>query len=206
MKSIKWKILAITCLFCLVPILPGVFLWDALPDSMAIHFNLNNEPDNFAPKGFVVFGLPCLLMLLQFVCCICNDIKMYKRGNSLKLEMITKWILPVVTVILMLTTLMFNLGWGVDVRKIAMLIVGVIFLLVGICLLEVHYIKYFKVDADKARKINRFWGVEMIVMGMFAFITTFLPPVATLVWLLALMLSVFVGIIYCIKIAGEKGV
>ena len=73
MKFMKWRSLGITCLVCLLPILLGVALWESLPDTMAIHFDMYNNPDNFAPKGFVVFGLPCLMALLQVICCVIND-------------------------------------------------------------------------------------------------------------------------------------
>ena len=51
MKFIKWKILVITSVVCLLPIIMGIAVWDKLPDTMAIHFNINNVADNFAPNG-----------------------------------------------------------------------------------------------------------------------------------------------------------
>ena len=86
MKFIKWKSLIITSLVCLLPILLGVGLWDKLPDTMAIHFNINNEPDNFASKGFVVFFMPVLMMFLQWISCVINDINAYKHGSRTKFE------------------------------------------------------------------------------------------------------------------------
>lgn len=204
MKNIRWKILFITCAVCLMPILLGVYLWEKLPDSMAIHFNISGVPDNFASKGFVVYGLPCLMMLLQIVCCIANDINTHKYGSVPKLEMVTKWILPVIAVVLQVVTLMFNLGWGVDIRKVVVLIIGCVFLAVGVCLPEVNYVKNFKVNASKARKINRFLGIEMIAMGIFALITMFLPPVTTIIWLFALISVIIIGVVYSFKIKGEK--
>lgn len=43
MKVIKWKILLRTCAVCLLPILFGILAWDALPEQMAIHFNIENQ-------------------------------------------------------------------------------------------------------------------------------------------------------------------
>ena len=98
MKIIKWKTLIITGIVCLLPIFLGLFLWDKLPETMAIHFDINNKPDNFAPKGFVVFGIPVLMLLLQFICCVINDVNAYKYGDRIKFEMATKWI-PLVSVL-----------------------------------------------------------------------------------------------------------
>ena len=117
MKFIKWKSLIITCIVCLLPILLGIALWDNLPDTMAIHFNINNEPDNFSSKGFVVFGLPLLMVLLQMFCCFINDINSHKHGERIKFERATKWIIPVMTVILQVITLGYGLGFNIDIRK-----------------------------------------------------------------------------------------
>ena len=54
MKIFKWKSFIITSIVCLLPILLGISLWTKLPDTMAIHFNIYGDPDNFASKGFVV--------------------------------------------------------------------------------------------------------------------------------------------------------
>ena len=71
MKNIKWRILMITCGVCLLPIVLGLFLWDKLPDSMPIHFNIYNEADDFAPKAFVVFGLPAIMAVFRrFAVCL----------------------------------------------------------------------------------------------------------------------------------------
>ena len=76
MKFMKWKILIITCAVCLLPILLGVVLWDKLPETMAIHFDMYNQPDNFASKGFVVFGLPAMMVVLQIISCVITDEKL----------------------------------------------------------------------------------------------------------------------------------
>ena len=81
MKYIKWKILALSCMVALLPILLGVYLWNYLPDTIAIHFNINNNPDNFASKGFVVFGLPAFMVFLQTVVCVVNDIEAHKHNG-----------------------------------------------------------------------------------------------------------------------------
>ena len=82
----------------LVPILCGVFLWNYLPDTIAIHFDINNNPDNFASKGFVVFGLPVFMAILQAVVCIINDIESHKHSERKQPEILTKWIIPVMSI------------------------------------------------------------------------------------------------------------
>ncbi|MBQ7792871.1 MAG: DUF1648 domain-containing protein [Clostridia bacterium] len=200
MKFMKWNILLITCFVCLLPILLGLSLWNSLPDTMAIHFNMYNEPDNFASKGFVVFGLPCLMVLLQMFCCFVNDINAHKHGERKKFELATKWIIPVMSVVLQTITLGYGLGWQLDIRKVAALLVGGILLLVGNYLPKFDYIKNYDVSTEKARKINRFLGFETVVMGILFVLSIFLPPIVTVACVFLLIPYAIVGTIYGIYI------
>ncbi len=200
MKFIKWKTLIISCTVCLLPILLGIALWNELPASIAIHFNMYNEPDNFAPKGFAVFGLPLLMMAMQIFCCLITDINAERHGESKKLERATKWIIPVMTVILQIITLGFALGWNIDIRKVAVLLVGILFLVTGNYLPKLNYIKNYNIDAEKARKINRFTGFTTVIMGILMLITIFMPPTTSIVCLILLIPYTIINIIYGIKI------
>lgn len=203
MKKVKWKILIISSMCCLLPILLGVFLWDSLPDVMPIHFNLYNEPDNFASKGFVVFGLSFLMMLLQVICCLINDFNSYKHGERKKFERATKWIIPVMTQVLQIITFGYSLGWNIDIRKTVAFIVGVIFVVIGNYLPKFDYINNYDIDKEKAKRINRFIGFETVVMGLLSFISIFLPPVSLVIWLLLLIPYAAISIIYGV-VVGRK--
>ena len=203
MKFFKWKIFIVRSIVCLSPILLGVLLWNKLPDTMAIHFNIYGEPDNFASKGFVVFGLPVLMVILQGFCCFINDINAYKHGERKKFEAVTKWIIPCLTVILQVITLGYGLGWNIDIRRTVSIIVGIILVVIGNYLPKFDYIKNYDIDAEKARKINRFIGYETVVMGLLFFISTFLPPVFTVVCIGLLIPYAIIGAVYGIVTARK---
>ncbi len=200
MKFMKWKILIITCIVCLLPMLLGLALWQELPDTMAIHFNMYNQPDNFASKGFVVFGLPVLMVVLQIFCCFVNDINAQRHGEKKKFTLATKWLIPVMSVVLQTLTLGYGLGWNLDIRRIAMLIVGEIFLVIGNYLPKFNYIKNYDLDTEKARKINRFIGKMTVALGVLAIITIFLSPIFSVAWLFLLIPYVIIGVVYGIKV------
>ena len=203
MKIFKCKIFAITSFICLSPILLGLALWNKLPDTLAIHFDIYGNPDNYASKGFVVFGLPLLMVALQAFCCFINDINAYKHGERHKLEMVTKWIIPCMAVILQIVTLGYGLGWNLDIRRIVALLVGVILLVTGNYLPKFDYIKHYDVDTAKARKINRFIGYETVVMGLLFVISIFLPPAFSVVCLILLIPYAVIGAVYGI-VVGRK--
>lgn len=204
MKIIKWKSLIITCLVCLLPILLGVYLWDSLPDTMAIHFNINNEPDNFASKGFVVFGLPALMALLQAFSCIASDFNSFKHCECKKFENVAKWIIPAVTNVLYVITLGYGLGWNIDIRKSAFLIISAVFLAMGNYLPKLDYIKNYNIDREKAKKINRFMGFGMVIIGVLGFVTVFLPPIASVIWLVLMLAYTIASVIYSIVVVRKN--
>lgn len=203
MKFFKCRTFIVTSVVCLLPILLGVSLWNRLPDLMAIHFNVYGNPDNFASKGFVVFGLPILMVVLQAFCCFVNDINAYKHGERRQFETITKWIIPCLTVVLQVITLGYGIGWNLDIRKSVAFIVGVIFLVIGNYLPKFDYIKNYDLQTEKARKINRFVGYETVVMGIIFIVSIFLPPVSTVVCIGLLVPYAILGIVYGIVI-GRK--
>ena len=197
MKFFKWKIFMITGIVCLLPILFGILIWNSLPDVMAIHFNFHGAADGFAKKGFVVFGIPVMMVFFQAICCFASDLSAKKDRNFNKLEeTVSKWIIPCITVVLYVITLGYGMGWNVDMRKACAIIVGVLFIVIGSCLSKFNRLKNIKVDAEKARKINRFVGCLTVIWGILFLISAFLPPIFMVVCFLLLIPYTVTTIVY----------
>ena len=203
MKFMKWKILIISSIVCLLPILLGLAMWNSLPDVIAIHFDFYGNPDNFAKKGFVVFGLPALMVVLQTFCCFVNDLNAHKFGERKKFERATKWIIPAMSIVLQIATFGYSVGWNIDIRKVVAMGVGGIFVVIGNYMPKFDRIKNYDLDSEKARKVNRFIGYESVVMGVLFLISAFLPPVSTLICLMLLIPYAIISIIYGIKVARK---
>ena len=198
---IKWKWLIFTALACLLPILLGVALWDRLPDAMAIHFDIDNTPDNFASKGFVVFGLPIIMMMAQVILCITNDANMKKYGDSKIVDRVTKCIIPVVTMALYVVTLLVGLGYNVDIRRVCAVVIGGVMLVTGSCLPKLDYVKNYDVDKETARRINKLAGILMSVVGALFFVSLLFPPEGMMVCIGLLAVSGIVISVYASKIS-----
>lgn len=203
MKNIKWKSLVITSLICLLTIIPGLIFWNDLPESMAIHFDMYNRADNFSSRAFAVFGLPLMMVGLQIFCCVINDINAYKHGRRTKFETVTKWIIPLMTVILQIITLGYNLGWSIDIRKSVAIIIGIMFVVLGNYMPKFDYVKNYNIDTQKSRKINRFMGYGMVIMGILILFTVFLPPIFTIIWLFMLIPFTVISIIYSVIVCRK---
>lgn len=108
------------------PVIFGIINYQKLPSQLAIHFSTGNQPDNFAPKALVVFGIPILMLVILLVVYFST-----KQDNE-KINSIMIWIIPVVTVMLYPTTILIGLGQAISVQQIVLITGMIILVLVGI--------------------------------------------------------------------------
>ncbi len=203
MKRINWKYFFVTAFITLLPVLLGVALWDRLPDSIAIHFNIHNQPDNFASKPFAVFGLPLLMVVLHLVYCLGADTAMAKQGAPKKFGHVMKWIIPIMSVVLQVAILGYSLGWNFEIHRVASLVAGGLLIVVGNYLPKFDKVKNFNVTPEKARKINRFIGFTTVILGLLFIIGAFFPPTITVVCLLLMIPYTILCLVYPLYVARK---
>ena len=201
MKKIDWKILIITGLICLIPIIFGVILYDQLPEQMAVHFGVNNEPNSFAPKEFALFGIPLLMFILQVFCCISSDFMEEKKQNK-KYITIYKWIIPIIEMVVYLTMLAYGAGIELDMRMIVCITLGIVFTLVGNYMpktepnkLQMNYIR-----ADFWKKVKRPAGYFFVIIGLAFIISAFLNSMVSFILLIILIVFAVLTTIYSIYV------
>ena len=199
MKKIDWKILIITGLICLIPIIFGVILYDQLPEQMAVHFGVNNEPNSFAPKEFALFGIPIFMFALQVFCCIFSDFMEEKKQNK-KYITIYKWIIPIIEMVVYLTMLAYGAGIELDMRMIVCITLGIVFTLVGNYMpktepnkLQMNYIR-----ADFWKKVKRPAGYFFVIIGLAFIISAFLNSMVSLILLGIIIVVAILITIYSI--------
>lgn len=125
------KTLIISSLTLLIPVIVGLLLWNKLPDPMPSHWNIHGEVDNWSSKAFTVFGLPGLMLVLQWVCIFASmaDPK-YKNYNPKMLKLMF-WICPAIGLILCLMVYPQAMGYSVPIGIIMSLLVGALFMVIG---------------------------------------------------------------------------
>ena len=198
-KKIDWKILIITGLICLIPMIFGAILYDQLPEQMAVHFGVNNEPNSFAPKEFALFGIPIFMFALQVFCCIFSDFMEEKKQNK-KYITIYKWIIPIIEMVVYLTMLAYGAGIELDMRMIVCITLGIVFTLVGNYMpktepnkLQMNYIR-----ADFWKKIKRPAGYFFVIIGLAFIISAFLNSMVSLILLGIIIVAAILITIYSI--------
>jgi len=125
------KSIVLAVVVILLPILAGVALWDQLPQSMPIHFGVDNQPNGWAPRPFAVFGMPVIMAALELLAVAVTSADPRHKQISDKAFALVLWIIPVMSVVLMLVTYAASMGQAVPVGQIVMVLLGVIFMACG---------------------------------------------------------------------------
>ena len=125
------KVLIITSIIILLPILAGVILWDQLPDPMPTHWNAAGEVDGWSSKPFAVFGLPVVLVAAQWLCMLATSADPKKKNHPQKIIYLVLWIIPVMSVVMHTITYLSALGYGVRMEVVMPVFLGLIFTIIG---------------------------------------------------------------------------
>ena len=118
MEKKNKKILILSVIVCLLPMILGIVFYNKLPDRMPIHFTINDVPDNYAPKNFALFGIPLIMAIVQAICIIfVEKVNKIKDNEKPRIVKIMEWFIPIITVLLYIIMIEVPLGSTVYVGK-----------------------------------------------------------------------------------------
>ena len=173
MSSKNKKTLILTSIVTLLPILIGILLWNKLPDSMATHFNFDNEADGYREKWFAVIIEPFILLALHLIMAMIIAADPRKKNISSRVYGITIWIIPASSLALAVVIYPYNLGIHFNISLFLGIFLGVIYIIVGNYLPKTrqNYTIGFKLpwtyaNEENWNKTNRLSGVINIVIGI----------------------------------------
>ncbi|CAM3027196.1 DUF1648 domain-containing protein [Lactiplantibacillus plajomi] len=116
----------------LLPMVYGIWNYRALPNLMATHFGGSDlHPDGFMTKPVAVFGLPLLMIAIQLFSVTMTHLNAKHKGAAPRFERVVIWIVPLIAVVTYTMTIAYNLGHLVDIWRISISMVGVVFIAMG---------------------------------------------------------------------------
>ena len=176
MKTNK-KTLILTSVVMLLPILIGILLWNKLPDSMAVHFNFDNEADGYREKWFAVIIVPFILLAVHLIMAMIIAADPRKKNISSKVYGINIWVLPSLSLVLTAVIYVYNLGIHFNISLFLGIFLGITYIIIGNylpktrqnytigCLLPWTY-----ANEENWNKTNRLAGVINIIIGILVII------------------------------------
>ena len=204
MKKINMKTLIITSIVCLLPIILGILVYSELPEQVAIHWGIDNNPNGYFSKPAFVFGMPIMMLALQIFCCVVSDISDKNPEANKKAVTVYKWIIPILTVVLYIITVMIALGSNLDIRKTVMIILGIIFIVSGNYMPKLRADYFINMKAfwvknrdeklvNKAVKISAY---SLIIFGILFILSILFKPVVSATILVAMILFCLIIYLY----------
>ena len=123
--------LIISTLVLLLPTIVGLFLWNFLPETMPIHWNVAGEADSWGSRAQVVFLLPGLLLGLHWVSIFATAKDPRRAAQSHKIHTLVLWLCPALSLVLCAITYTSALGYEPVLPIIVPLFMGVLLLVIG---------------------------------------------------------------------------
>lgn len=212
MKNESKKILSkydiVTGLFCLVGMIPGLIYYNRMPASIPIHFDINNQPNNYASKPFVVFVIPIIMLIFHLFCCAVSS-KMDSGSNPKPVESMVRLIIPIITVVVEAATVMYVMQLFTDVGLICSVLIGILFIALGNYLPKTRPNRTFGVklpwimgNEDVWRRVHRLTGWMLVLGGIILITSAFLS--VYYVGIAAIAIAVIMPVIYSLIISRKK--
>ena len=190
------RILMITSLIILLPVLVGLLLWHQLPEQIPVHFNSEGVADSYQSKLWGVVFVYLLVFACHWFAAIVTSVDPRRRNISSKIYRLVLWICPVISIFMGIVIYGTALKWPwVNVNVMANLVVGVIFVFTGNYLPKCR--QYYTIgiklpwtlsDEENWDKTHRFAGFVWIACGAAAIVGGWIKPVVAIVALVAMIL------------------
>ncbi len=196
LKKNKWKGI-ISSIIILLPILFGLLMWNELPGTITTHWGADGNADGFSSKAFAIFGLPCILLLLHFLCLLLTMLDKKQKEQNPKALGIIFWIIPIVS--LFTNGIVYRAAFGreIDIFFFIPILLGLMFIFMGNYFPKIKQNKTLGIKVSWAlqneenwNKTHRLGGKVWVIGGLVLLISAFLPAKA-MVWV---MIAVFTAI------------
>ena len=195
------KSLFLSVAICLLPILIGVYYYDALPEQIAVHFNVSGEPDDFVSRTRAIIGVPIFLAIVQIIISLVVDFdKTPKKG-----ALIIKGITPIISVLVQGGLIAYALDNNFNVTKLTALVIGILFIVLGNYLPKKEFwgkynFNLFGLEKGvNEQKVIRAYALLMTFSGVAIFISGFFSSTVALVLIVISAIASTVLPFYLIK-------
>ena len=205
------KLLLLTSIVILFPILLGVMIWSQLPNQIPIHFNVADQADNFQSKPLVVFGLPLFLLLVHLFVIFVTARDPKNQTMNEKMGKVIYWLTPIVSLSVFYLIYSKALGSTTNPSIFASALLGLIFVMMG------NYMPKLKVNhtvgirlpwtlqsEDNWHKTHRLAGKLWVFGGLILLLEAGLQFALSYVLVLVILVIVFIPVVYSYQLSRKN--
>ncbi len=129
-KKHTWKVI-VSSIVILLPILFGLLIWKQLPDNMVSHWGGDGVADGTAPKAFMVFGMPLILLAIHWLMLLLETVLEKNNPQNNKIVAITYGIMPALSLVVHVFIYSVALEKEWNLFALIPVLIGTLFLFIG---------------------------------------------------------------------------
>ena len=206
-KNHKWKAI-ISSVIILLPMIFGLLVWDRLPANMVSHWGADGVADGTASKGFMVFGMPLILLALQWLMLLLESIMQKNRSENNKIVAIRYGVIPATSLVVHIFIYSVALEKDWDLFALIPVLIGVLFMYIGNYLPKTTRnrtmgikLRWTMGNDENWQKTHRLGGRIWVVGGIMLILSAFLDIEFTIgVMIAAIALSVIAPTVYSYRL------
>ena len=182
----------------------GLAVWKQLPDSMVSHWGADGVADGSASKAFVVFGMPLLLLGIQWLMLLLEAALQKEKQQNQKIVSIMYGIIPAIS--LVVHVFIYSIAMGKEWNLFALIpvLIGVLFMYIGNYLPKTTRnrtagikLSWTMGNDENWQKTHRLGGKIWFWSGLVIAVSALLPVKYTVAVMIAVILvSVVVPTVY----------
>ena len=204
------KLLALTSIVILLPMIWGLIIWKQLPNQIPIHFNLVGQANNFQSKPLAVFGLPLFLLLVHLFVIFVSARDPKNQTMNEKMGKVIYWLTPIVSLSVFYLIYSKALGSTTNPFIFVSALLGLIFVMMG------NYMPKLKVNQtvgirlpwtlqseDNWHKTHRLAGKLWVLGGLILLIEAGIQFAVPYVMGIVILTIVLIPILYSYQLSRE---
>jgi len=204
------KLLLLTSIVILFPILWGVMIWSQLPNQISIHFNAAGQANNFQSKALAVFGLPIFLLLVHLFVIFVTARDPKNQTMNEKMGKVIYWLTPIVSLSLSYLIYSKALGSTTNPSIFVSALLGLIFVMMGNSMpkLKVNHTVGIRLpwtlqSEDNWHKTHRLAGKLWVLGGLILLIEAGIQFAVPYVMGIVILTIVLIPILYSYQLSRE---
>ncbi len=193
------KKLILSSVVILLPIFAGLLLWNRLPEQFATHWGADGNADGYSSKAFGVFGLPVILLAVQWICVWITSKDPKNQGQNNKVVGLVLWIFPILSILMHGLFYSVALGRDININTFMFPFLGLLFVVIGNYLpkCKQNYtigikIKWTLANEENWNATHRFCGKVWVIGGLLLILAAFLPE-SLVLWIFGISLTLLIA-------------
>ncbi len=156
MKKMLTKTDIFAAVLTLCAVIPGFVVYNKLPEKVATHFNMSNEPDSYMPKLAAIVVLPVVLAVMEIVCCLITSTDK-RTENSRKANTMVRFIIPVLAFVMEGIIILYALEKLTNIGAITGLLISAFLIVIGNYMPKTRQNRFLGIKTPRTLSDERIW-------------------------------------------------